>query len=91
MGNIKDVRLGNIQVDKIYSGADLVFEKTPIDTTAPITSIRPYDAVNNPTNTYTEPQTIYLDVNEMCRHLLYFGWWNTNHCICKIYWWWNPD
>ena len=65
MGEIKDVRLGNIQVDKIYNGTNLVFEKIPIDTTAPITSIRPYDAVKNPTNTYTEPQTVYLDVNEM--------------------------
>lgn len=66
MVQIKNLYLGTIQVDKIYSGSDLVFEKTPIDTTAPITSIRPYDATNNPTNTYTEPQTVYLDVNEMC-------------------------
>jgi hypothetical protein len=57
--------LGSNQVDKIYNGTNLVFENTPLDTTAPITSIRPYDAVKNPTNTYTEPQTVYLDVNEM--------------------------
>jgi hypothetical protein len=66
MLGLNDIRLGNVQVDKMYIGTNLVFEKTPIDTTPPITSIRPYDAVNNPTNTYTEPQTVYLDVNEMC-------------------------
>jgi hypothetical protein len=60
-----DVRLGAIQVDKIYCGLNLVYEKKPIDSTAPITSIRPFDAVNNPTNTYTETQTVYLDCNEM--------------------------
>lgn len=65
VNNIKDVRLGNVQVDKIYSGTNLVFEKAPVDTTPPVTSIRPYDATNNPTNTYTSAQTVYLDTNEM--------------------------
>ena len=60
MAEIKNVKLGNTQVNKIYAGNDLVFEYIP-DTTAPITSIRP-DA----TITYTEAQTVYFDVNEMC-------------------------
>ena len=59
-----DVRLGSIHVDKVYSGNDLIYEYT-LDTTAPITSPRPYDALNNPTNTFSSPQTVYLDVNEM--------------------------
>src|SRR3982751_4831826 len=65
MVQIQDVRLGSVQVDKILIGTDVVFEKTPTDTTPPITSIRPYDAVNNPTNTYSTEQTVYLDTNEM--------------------------
>src|SRR3982751_4102038 len=65
MVQYNDVRLGAVQVDKIYSGTNLVYEKQAIDTTAPITSIRPFDAVNNPTNTYTAAQTVYLDCNEM--------------------------
>jgi hypothetical protein len=65
MAEIKDVRLGTGQVNKIYCGTDLVFEKI-LDTTAPITTPRPLDLVNNPTNTYDAPQTVYLDVNEMC-------------------------
>src|SRR3954454_4299282 len=65
VAEIKDVKLGSAQVNKIYCGLDLVFEKI-IDTTAPITTPRPLDLVNNPTNTYSEPQTVYLDVNEMC-------------------------
>jgi hypothetical protein len=64
VGEIKDVKFGTVQVDKIFIGTDLVFEKI-IDTTAPTTSIRPIDAVNNPTNTYTDDQTVYFDVNEM--------------------------
>lgn len=62
---IKDVKLGSSQVQRIYVGADLVFEKI-VDATSPITSIRPIDAINNPTNTYAEAQTVYLDANEMC-------------------------
>ena len=65
MADILDVKLGSTQVNKIYCGSDLVFEKAPPDTTAPITSIRPYDAIGNPTNTYDTAQTVYLDCNEM--------------------------
>lgn len=65
MLNLKNINLGTLQVDKMFIGTNLVFEKTPIDTTPPITSIRPYDAVNNPTNTYSSAQTVYLDTNEM--------------------------
>jgi len=65
VAEIKDVRLGTGQVNKIYCGTDLVFEKI-VDTTAPITTPRPLDLANNPTNTYYEPQTVWLDVNEMC-------------------------
>jgi Chitobiase/beta-hexosaminidase C-terminal domain len=64
LADIKNVMLGLTQVQKIYAGTDLVFEKI-IDATAPITSIRPFDAINNPTNTYTAAQTVYLDCNEM--------------------------
>jgi Chitobiase/beta-hexosaminidase C-terminal domain len=62
---INNVKLGTVQVNKIYSGLDLVFEYIA-DTTAPITTIRPVDPTNNPTNTYTSAQTVYFDVNEMC-------------------------
>ena len=62
---IKDIRLGTVHVDKLYIGSDLIYEYIA-DTTAPTTSIRPLDLTNNPTNTYTTPQTVYLDVNEMC-------------------------
>lgn len=63
VATIKDCKLGTTQVSKIYCGADLVFEKVT-DTTAPITTPRPLDTVNNPTNTYDSAQTVYLDVNE---------------------------
>jgi len=63
VGDIKDVKLGLTQVNKIFCGVDLVFEKVT-DTTPPTTTPRPYDTVNNPTNTYTSAQTVYLDVNE---------------------------
>ena len=62
---IKKAMLGETQVNKIYCGLDLVFEAAAIDATAPTTSIRPYDAIGNPTNTYTDAQTIYLDTNEL--------------------------
>lgn len=65
MAQLSDVRLGSTKVDKIYCGADLVYEKAPLDTTAPTTAIRPWDAIGNPTNTYDSAQTIYLDCNEM--------------------------
>lgn len=62
--DIKKVKLGTVFVNKIFAGADLVYEYIA-DTTAPITSIRPIDTVNNPTNTYTTAQTVYFDTNEM--------------------------
>jgi Chitobiase/beta-hexosaminidase C-terminal domain len=65
VGEINDVKFGTVQVNKVYVGTEMIFEKV-VDTTAPITSPRPYDEVNNPTNTYTSAQTVYLDVNEMC-------------------------
>jgi hypothetical protein len=65
MAEIKNVKLGTGQVNKIYCGTDLVFENI-VDTTAPITTPRPLDLVNNPSNTYSTPQTVWLDVNEMC-------------------------
>ena len=64
VGEVKDIRLGNTHVDKMYIGNDLVYEYVP-DVTAPTTSIRPLDTTNNPTNTYTDAQTVYFDVNEM--------------------------
>ena len=64
MVTIKDIRLGNTHIAKLYCGTNLLYEYIA-DTTAPITSIRPYDAVNNPTNTYSSAQTVYLDCNEM--------------------------
>jgi hypothetical protein len=64
MVTIKDIRLGNTHINKLYCGTNLVYEYIA-DTTAPITSIRPYDAINNPTNTYSSAQTVYLDCNEM--------------------------
>ena len=66
MAGIIDVRLGSIQVDKILCGSDMVYMKKPIDTTAPITSPRPYDAINNPANSYASSVYVYLDVNEPC-------------------------
>ena len=65
VADVKDIRLGTTHVDKMYIGTDLVYEYIP-DTTAPTTTIRPIDTVNNPTNTYTSAQTVYFDVNEMC-------------------------
>ncbi len=60
MAEINDVKFGNAQVNKVYVGNEMIFEKV-VDTTAPITTPRP-DA----TITYTSAQTVYLDVNEMC-------------------------
>lgn len=65
MAQLSDVRLGSTKVDKIYCGTNLVYEKAPVDTTAPTTAIRPWDAIGNPTNTYDSAQTIYFDCNEM--------------------------
>ena len=62
---IKNVKLGSTQVSKIYCGSDLVFSYTA-DNTAPITTVRPVDAVKNPTNTYASGVQVYFDVNEMC-------------------------
>ena len=65
LAQLSDVRLGSTKVDKIYCGTDLVYEKAPVDITAPTTAIRPWDAIGNPTNTYDSAQTIYFDCNEM--------------------------
>lgn len=65
VAEIKDVRLGAAQVDKIYCGSDLVFSFTA-DSTAPITTPRPLDLVKNPSNAYASGVQVYLDVNEMC-------------------------
>jgi len=59
-----DVRLGAVQVDKIYSGTDLVYEKQPIDTTAPITTV--YPDPTNPNLTHYAGTKVWLEVNEMC-------------------------
>lgn len=66
MGEIKDVKLGITQVDKVFCGNDLVFEKNPPDTTAPITTVYP-----DPTNPDTPPPydagtQFWLEVNEAC-------------------------
>ena len=60
----KDVRLGATKIDKLYCGTDLVYEKQPIDTTAPITTVYP-----DPTNanlTHYAGTRVWLEVNEMC-------------------------
>jgi hypothetical protein len=54
LAEIKNVKLGNSQVDKIYSGSDLIFEAKPIDTTPPITTV------------YQSGQQVWLEVNEAC-------------------------
>lgn len=63
MGDIKDVKIGLTQVNKIYCGNDLVFEKI-IDTTPPITTVYP-----NPADsllTHYAGTKVWLEVNEMC-------------------------
>jgi len=60
LGEIKDVKLGASQVNKIYCGTDLVFEKI-IDITAPITTVYPSEIY-----TYLAGQQMWLEVNEMC-------------------------
>lgn len=61
VAEIKNVKLGDSQVNKIYSGTDLVFEANPVDTTAPITTIYP-----DPTLSYSSGQIFWLEVNEAC-------------------------
>jgi hypothetical protein len=63
VADIQDVKLGNTQVNKIYCGNDLVFEKT-IDTTAPITTV--YPDPTNPDLTHNAGTKVWLEVNEMC-------------------------
>jgi hypothetical protein len=62
---IKNVKLGSTQISKIYCGSDLVFSFTA-DNTAPLTSPRPFDSINNPTNTYASGVQVYFDVNDLC-------------------------
>lgn len=56
-----DVRLGSTQVDKVYAGTDLVFEKK-IDTTSPVTTVYP-DITKGP---YTPTTKVWLEVDEVC-------------------------
>ena len=63
MADIIDVKLGSNQVNKMYVGTDLVFEKV-IDTTPPITTVYP-----DPTDvnlTHYAGTKVWLEVNEMC-------------------------
>lgn len=61
LAEIKNIKLGNIQVDKLYCGTDLVFEKAPIDTTAPVTTVYP-----DPQYAYDAGTLFWLEVNEAC-------------------------
>jgi|tagenome__1003787_1003787.scaffolds.fasta_scaffold20981499_3 hypothetical protein len=61
MSEIKNVKLGNTQVDKIYVGENLNFIYEAPDLTAPITT--PYP---DPTVTYNAGREIYFEVNETC-------------------------
>jgi hypothetical protein len=70
MAETKDVRFGTTQVDKIYCGTDLVYEKNPIDTTPPITTVYPNNHVAEPTYVYSAGTKFWLEVNEAC--LTYF-------------------
>jgi hypothetical protein len=63
LADIKKVYFASTALKAIYAGNVKTFDFTP-DTTAPTTTPRPLDTVNNPTNTYTTAQTVYLDVNE---------------------------
>ena len=61
---IKNVKLGAAQVDKIYVGENLSWIYEPPDTTAPVTTVYP-----DPTNaqlTHYAGQKVWLEVNEMC-------------------------
>lgn len=58
VAEIKDIKMGTAQVDKLYQGTTLIFEKEPADTTAPTTTARPAGG------TFTEPVTVWLDVDE---------------------------
>jgi len=60
VGDIKNVKLGITQVNKIYAGTDLVFEYVA-DTTPPITTVYP-----DPTLTYEVGTQFWLEVNEAC-------------------------
>jgi hypothetical protein len=57
LAEIKNCKLGTIQINAIYVGADKAFDFLP-DTTAPVTTPRPIAGA------YTGTQTVYLDVNE---------------------------
>jgi hypothetical protein len=61
LAEIKKIYLGATQVDKLYCGTDLVHEKDPVDTTAPITTVYPDPTISRPAGT-----EYWLEVNEAC-------------------------
>lgn len=63
VGDIKDVKFGDLQVNKVYSGSNLVFEKI-IDTTPPVTTV--YPDPTNPDLIHNAGTQVWLEVNEMC-------------------------
>lgn len=58
LAEIKDVKLGSMQVNRIYCGNDLVFE-TVVDTIPPITTVYP-----SAEYTYSPGQLVWFEVNE---------------------------
>jgi hypothetical protein len=58
LGEIKRIYIGGEEVSKMYIGADLFHEKTPVDTVPPVTTARPA------AGTFEEPITVWLDVNK---------------------------
>jgi hypothetical protein len=61
LAEIKKIYLGATQVDKLFAGTDLIHEKDPIDTTAPITTVYPDPTISRPAGT-----EYWLEVNEAC-------------------------
>jgi hypothetical protein len=62
LADINNVRLGDLQVDKIYVGDTLVWQYEAPDTIAPTTTIYPPVA----TTTFSAGQQIWLEVDEAC-------------------------
>lgn len=58
LADISNVKLGALQIQKIYAGNDLLFEIPAPDAIKPITTPRPA------AGTYDSAQTVWLDVNE---------------------------
>jgi Chitobiase/beta-hexosaminidase C-terminal domain len=58
---IKKIYLGSTPVDKLLAGTNLIYEKNPIDTTPPVTTVYP-----SATYTYKAGQQVWLEVNESC-------------------------